>query len=244
MSRDIEALGQLFVVDAALKSTDEDLAKARATIDRLSSTLKDQTARDAASRTELGELEKRQREAQLDVRSMNQQLEQSREKMNRSRTERETNAVSREMEELRRLIRDREIEVERLQGQAAAITEAQQAGQVALEATQAELATFEGDSATKMTELSAQREQQLAERAAIAKTMSAALFRKYETIRQKRGTGVTTTTDGTCKACNISLAPQLFHRLQREAIIEQCPSCQRLIYYVAPQAPVADAPAT
>ena len=53
-------------------------------------------------------------------------------------------------------------------------------------------------------------------------------------IRQKRGTAIAQTTDGTCNACNMALPPQLFHRLRREPILEQCPSCNRIIYFVVP----------
>ena len=49
-----------------------------------------------------------------DVRNMNQQLEHSREKLSRSRTERESNAAQRELEELRKLVRDREDEIGKL----------------------------------------------------------------------------------------------------------------------------------
>ena len=60
-------------------------------------------------------------------------------------------------------------------------------------------------------------------------------------IRQKRGTGIAQTTDGTCKACNMALPPQLFHRLRREPMLEQCPSCNRIIYYVAAGSQPAEA---
>ena len=43
------------------------------------------------------------------------------------------------------------------------------------------------------------------------------------------------TTDGTCNKCNMSLPPQLFHKLRREPLIEQCPSCYRIIYFAPPQ---------
>ena len=43
-------------------------------------------------------------------------------------------------------------------------------------------------------------------------------------IRGRRGTAIATTTDGTCKACNMALPPQLFHKLRREPLLEQCPS--------------------
>jgi hypothetical protein len=32
----------------------------------------------------------------------------------------------------------------------------------------------------------------------------------------------------------MSLPPQLFHRLRREPLLEQCPSCNRIIYYAPP----------
>lgn len=53
-------------------------------------------------------------------------------------------------------------------------------------------------------------------------------------IRQKKGTAIAQTTDGTCNACHMSLPPQLFHRLRREPILQQCPSCYRIIYFAPP----------
>jgi predicted nucleic acid-binding Zn-ribbon protein len=32
----------------------------------------------------------------------------------------------------------------------------------------------------------------------------------------------------------MALPPQLFHKLRREPVIEQCPSCNRIIYFSAP----------
>ena len=31
----------------------------------------------------------------------------------------------------------------------------------------------------------------------------------------------------------MSLPPQVFHRLRREPVLEQCPSCNRIIYFAA-----------
>jgi predicted nucleic acid-binding Zn-ribbon protein len=66
------------------------------------------------------------------------------------------------------------------------------------------------------------------------KRLPVPLYRRYDMVRQKRGTGIAQTTTGTCNACNMSLPPQLFHRLRRETILEQCQSCNRIIYYVPP----------
>ena len=75
-----------------------------------------------------------------------------------------------------------------------------------------------------------------------AKTLPPQLYRRYDLIRQKRGTAISQTNDGTCNSCHMALPPQLFHRLRREPILEQCPSCNRIIYFVAPQPISASAP--
>lgn len=239
MSTDIKALAQLAIIDAALKSTEEEIAKARTTVGALEQTIRGHEVKIVGQKTQLGDLEKRQKEAHADVRSMTQQLEHSRDKMNRSRTERETNAVQREMEELRKLIRDRENEIEKLNAEAKQITDTVDTETGALGQVKGELDTLHGPANAKLAELENDRQRQIDERGAIAKTMNQALFRKYESIRAKRGSGVTTTTDGTCKACHMALAPQLFHRIRREPIIEQCPSCNRLIYFAPPEPPTA-----
>ena len=57
------------------------------------------------------------------------------------------------------------------------------------------------------------------------------LYRRYELIRGRRGTAITSTTDGTCSVCHMRLPPMLFQELTRENKLEQCPSCNRILYY-------------
>jgi hypothetical protein len=162
------------------------------------------------------------------------QLDHSREKMNRARTERETNAVQRELEELRKLIRDREDEVGKLttdsDGQRAVLetTEAE------AKKIQDELNAREGDINSSLAKVEAQRAAKGTVREEVAKKLPPVLYRRYDAVRSRRGSGIAQTTDGTCKACNMALPPQLFHRLRREPLIEQCPSCNRIIYFAPP----------
>ncbi len=186
-------------------------------------------------RAALGSMEKMRNELMLDVRNMNQQLEHSREKLSRSRTEREANAAQRELEELRKLIRDREDEITKL-------TASLDASQQLIDSTALEqkkvaddLGAREGDISSKVGEAESKVGEKETERTAALKALPPVLYRRYETIRLKRVTAIARTTDGTCQACHMSLPPQLFHRLRREPILEQCPSCHRIIYYVAPE---------
>jgi len=232
----IRALEELAAFDAELKILDEQISLERGTLTGLKDNLRRLEEKIAADRATLGTLDKTRNELIADVRQMMQQLEHSREKMNRARTERETNAAQRELEELRKLIRDREDEIGKL-------TTDSDAQRVALETTegeakkiQDELGAKEGDISSSLSNVEKQRAAKGAEREVATKKLPPVLYRRYETIRSRRGSAIAQTTDGTCKACNMSLPPQLFHRLRREPLLEQCPSCNRIIYYVPPAA--------
>jgi uncharacterized protein len=224
-----DADAELAVLGQSLASEESELAALRAAVSTLQARLKTQE-------TDLLAAEKAKGEAVQEVRSTAQQMDHSREKMSRSRTERETNAVEREIEELRRIARDREGDLERahLRGeelrQSAATTTAD------LAAAQAALDAAESAKTEAVTSFRARREAMLAAREKLTKLLPPALYRKYDQVRVKRGSGVAETTAGACSACNIALAPQLFQKLRREPSLDQCPSCNRLIYFVAPAA--------
>jgi predicted nucleic acid-binding Zn-ribbon protein len=49
---------------------------------------------------------------------------------------------------------------------------------------------------------------------------------------------VSTTRDGLCSACHVRLRPQVFQLIRQNDSIIQCDSCQRILYYVPPPAPI------
>jgi predicted nucleic acid-binding Zn-ribbon protein len=231
----IRALERLAQIDAELRELQERLSQERSTLEGLKSGISKLDEKLAADRAALGSMEKMRGELILDVRNMNQQLEHSREKLSRARTEREANAAQRELEELRKLIRDREDEITKL-------TTSLDASQQQIDVTEGEhkklvddLGAREGDISSKVGDAQGKVAEKEGERGAAIKALPPVLYRRYEMIRLKRVTAVARTTDGTCNACHMSLPPQLFHRLRREPILEQCPSCHRIIYFVAPE---------
>ena len=237
----IRALEKLAKIDAQLKDLQEEHAQERATLDGLKSgiaRLDEKLVNDTAA---VAAMEKARGELVQDVRNMNQQLEHSREKLGRSRTERESNAAQRELEELRKLIRDREEEIGKLTADADAVRQQSEATQAEHKKILADLNAREGAISSKIGDVDRGLKATLAERELAIKPLPPQVYRRYEMIRSKRGTGIAQTTDGTCKACHMALPPQLFHRLRREPILEQCPSCNRIIYFAAPAA-AADAP--
>jgi predicted nucleic acid-binding Zn-ribbon protein len=214
----IRALEKLAQIDAELKEIEDQLTQERSTLDGLKSSIAKLDDKLSVDRASLAGMDKTRGELVQDVRNMSQQVEHSREKLSRSRTEREA-------------------EIGRLNGDA-------ETSRLQIEATEAEhgrlradLGAREGDINSKLTTEEGKAQGKRVERDAAIKALPAQLYRRYETIRSKRSTALARTTDGTCKACHMSLPPQLFHRLRREPTLDQCPSCNRLIYFAPPEAP-------
>lgn len=222
-------------MDAALKSLSEALGEERQTLEKLKATVKELEERLERERASLATTERTRGDCHAEVRTMTQQIEHSREKLNRSRTERESNAAQRELEELRKLIRDREDDIQRIDNDTAAVRSAVETTEGEHKALSEELAAKEGEINAKVSQLESDRAQKGGGRDTIVKRLPAQLYRRYEMIRQKRDGAIAQTTDGTCNKCNMALPPQVYHRLRREPLIEQCPSCNRLIYFAAPQ---------
>jgi predicted nucleic acid-binding Zn-ribbon protein len=236
----IRALEILAALDAELKILDEEHAQERGTLEGLKGSLKKLDEKLQVDRAALGAMEKTRGEFIADVRNMNQQLEHSRDKLGRSRTERESNAAQRELEELRKLVRDREDEIGKLTADSEAARQQIEVTEEEWRKVNGDLSAREGDINTKVGAIDVQRQAKRTEREAAVKHLPAQLYRRYDMIRQKKGFAIAQTSDGTCRACNMQLPPQLFHRLRREPVLEQCPSCQRIIYFVAPAPAASD----
>jgi uncharacterized protein len=227
----IENLENLAALDVELKELRDAVNQERQGLDAKRSQLASLEERLARSQKNSGDMDKMRGDLMGEVRQMSIQVERSREKLSRCRTEREANAAQREIEELRKLYRDREIEVEKLDGFLEQARTDMAAITVERDAIVADLSAVESDTVGRL----AQGEAVVAEKEAIRKGLVAnvppALYRRYELIRGRRGTAITSTTDGTCSTCHMRLPPMLFQELTRENKFEQCPSCNRILYY-------------
>lgn len=58
------------------------------------------------------------------------------------------------------------------------------------------------------------------------------ILKRYEFLAENRaGSGVAAVQDGTCQLCHLGLPPQKYVELQRDDAIMNCPSCLRFIYW-------------
>lgn len=223
------------VVEDELKLRRGGLAALRDEVAALSSTID-------GARISIATMEKTRNELQIELRQMQSQVEKSREKMARSRNERETVAAQREQEELRRLVRDREDEVEKIEG----LCERAKASVSESEARKTALTReLEGDAegvAQSLAQRESERAELVVEREVAQKALPPTLYRRYESIRTRRPKAIASTHDGTCNGCHIAVPPMMFQKMMRQEEFEQCPNCRRLIYFVPKPAPASELP--
>jgi hypothetical protein len=228
----IALLEELHSIDAELGKARKSLESGRAAVAELLSEKAGYEVRKKSAADEAAIVQKSQRDAQSEVRSTHGQIDGSREKLSRARNEKEVLAAERELEELRRIARDRERDAERadLRVKELAAEEAKLDGQIGDVGARISAASEGG---ADLGGLEAEIASHDARRATLATKIPVAVFRKYDAIKAKRGTALAHVKDGHCLTCNIGLPPALFHKLRREPSLETCPNCQRFLYFKA-----------
>lgn len=229
----IDALEKLSELDAELKELSEVLRKERGELDTKKTRLAELVERLSRGKSSIEEMERARGDLMGEARQLLIQVERSREKLSRCRTEREANAVQRELEELRKLHRDREIEIEKMdalinQGRADVTAVLGEHDKLELD-----LNAIEGEATGRIAESQASFDERSQARVELVKAVPPQLYRRYELVRSRRGTALAYTSTGVCSACNIHLPPMLFQQLKRGEELGQCPSCNRIMYFRA-----------
>lgn len=225
-----DVLKELVVADEEIRKLDLELVKEREALDGVKKELARVREAIERERHHYDELDADRGARIQEGRVLQQQVERSREKLNRTRNEKEANAVQREIEETRKLLRDvedtvgkRSLELEELK-KSIIDHEEQEAQHVA------RIGETEGAVSAKLQQIETDRGQKAKVRDEIAKKLPSLTLRKYDQIRAKKLSGAARLEAGRCKACNMSIPPQMAQRIARAAALEQCPSCNRFLY--------------
>jgi uncharacterized protein len=233
----IPFLEELSAIDVEVRRIDEQLEKHQKGLSGMQTDLRALEDRLKVDRETLSEMERTRSELGAELRQMTQQIERSREKLARARNERESNAAQRELEELRKLHRDREEEIERLNSASDAARTAINDAEGKRSALAGELEGSQEGVTSSIGELEAERKVRMEARAKVVAKLPSMLYRRYESIRTRRPVAIAKTIDGTCLGCHMSVPPMMFQKMRRLDEFEQCPQCKRILYYTPPEGP-------
>lgn len=150
--------------------------------------------------------------------------------MKEIKTNKEFQAVGREISAAKKQVSDLE---EHILQKIAQIEEL--SGEVT--ARKAALEELAGNSARRIEEKQAEIDKiqmninsDIARREVLIKEMPASLIKRYTTLRdQRRGQALAVARDGYCLGCNMHLPPQLYNNLFKHEELLACPHCQRML---------------
>ncbi|MEQ1758716.1 MAG: C4-type zinc ribbon domain-containing protein [Vicinamibacterales bacterium] len=80
----------------------------------------------------------------------------------------------------------------------------------------------------------------LAAKAGVVAGLEPRVLKVFEQVsKQRKGIALSEATrDGLCSVCHVRLRPPVFQQIRQNSGIVQCESCQRIMYYIPPPAPV------
>jgi predicted nucleic acid-binding Zn-ribbon protein len=240
----IAFLEELSAIDVDLRRIEEQLEKHSKGLFGMQAEVKALEDRAKADRETLNAMDRTRSELVGEIRQMGQQIDRSREKLQRSRNERESNAAQREVEELRKLHRDREEELERLNQAADAAKASIDEVEKKRAALSSELSGSADGITSSMGELTTEKTARSEDRARVVAKLPTVLYRRYESIRTRRPVAIARTYDGTCLGCHLSVPPMMFQKMRRQEEFEQCPNCRRILYYMTADAAPPSGPSS
>lgn len=231
MIEQLAALAKIADIDAEALKAETELREIPARMGSLREDVKKLGELLAAERQEIADADRLLAQQEEELANQNQSLAKSKAKGARARNLRETDAVERELETIRRLMKERETERETLReaiGKRRSSVEKH-------ERDFAELEKYARDEQAKadvrVAELTQTRDRILAGRAELVPKVPADVFKRYDMIRSKRqGLGVAAIDSGSCSGCFVVLAPQQVIAVQRAEEFVQCPRCVRFLY--------------
>ena len=195
-------------------------------------------------RAKLGETETWRKSQQEMIDRDRDQLKAAQAKLQQSKNSKEFGAASREVENKRKSITDRETELKKVTETVAQSTAQFTARDADVQKLRDQLAASEAAMADQVAELDRMLSEAKTARDAARNSVEKSWLKTYDSLSAKRGYAVAPVIKGTCQGCHMALPPQLNNILARMESIETCPRCGRLVYrkeFLEPPAPDAGA---
>jgi hypothetical protein len=181
-------------------------------------------------RTKLNETETWRKTQQDQIDRERDAMKSAQSKLQASKNSKEWGAATREVENKRKSIGDREIELKKVLEASQQSTSQLAARDADVQKLRDELASSEAAMADQVATLAQQLAEAKAARDAARASVEKQWLKVYDTLSAKRGYAVAPVIKGVCQGCHMALPPQLSNVLARMESIQTCPRCSRMIY--------------
>jgi predicted nucleic acid-binding Zn-ribbon protein len=242
MNPDLERLIHLQRAESDLRRVEAELLEVPRQRAELEAILARERGRLDQSREAQGQTQKARRQHEGDLQDLESKRSRYKGQLMEVKTNKEYTAMLHEIEGVEREIRSREdqilAEMEKSEGLAVEV-KAEEAAFKAAEDRAREGGRALEDRARALEE---ERRRVTAERDAVASTVPGEVLELFQRVARLRGVAVAEARDGMCQVCHLKLRLQMYAEIKRNEEIQQCPACNRILYYVTPPAATAAEP--
>lgn len=244
MREQLVHLLELQTSDLKVRELDASVAQIPAKLEPLKRDLAKLEGMLAAERAKLAETEAWQKSQREYIDKEREALRQAQAKFQASKNSKEFNASSREVENKRKAISDRETELKKVNEATATSVGQLETRDKDVDGLRGELAKGEAAIADQLDGAKQQLVDAKVTRDLARGKVETQWIKIYDTLVAKRGNAVSAVVKGVCQGCHMALPPQLNNILAQMKSIETCPRCGRLVYRKELLEPTPDPTAT
>lgn len=232
MNKVMEGLIELQRIDDEIRTVKKDRDQLAANLDRLQKIIVHMNTELDDKRGKLAEVTKFHDDKKIDLSADNDRVFAAKQKLQGVNRTKEYQAMTKELDTLRKKHSEDEAELERL---ATAITEYR----TSVQSQEAKLAEIQGEverehatAGSRLGDMEKAIKAVADRKALVTKDLPNDVVARYERVLAKRdGVAVTPVVQGRCTGCRMALPPQTWVKVQMGKEIFQCSTCQRFMYY-------------
>lgn len=229
MREQLVALAQLGRIDASTRDLDAKLKEVPAEVQELRENVAFLEGLLAKERDQLNEAQALRDEQDGQIKEAQETLARSKAKSAKATNAREAEAVERELEAVRRSMREREAERDKLTAAIAKVADSLAQHEKEFGGLRDLLTEKDAEAQKVVGELEAKRSEALAGREDLTKQLPPQILRRYEMIRERVGMATAEAVNTTCMGCRMSMRPMQFIAVQKAESFEQCAHCKRFL---------------
>ncbi len=230
MRKNLKLLGELQEIDLKVDGLQGEKEGLLAEVAGLEQQVAGVQSEIAAKQGELSTLEEEKHRLEESLVAETDNIARSEARLKEIKTQKEYQAVSKEVSTAKKLKTELEEQILQKIGQTDELKVDIAGREENLRALEENVAGQKDEVQKKIEQLEAAISADTTAREAAAKGLPSSVMRRYGLLReQRRGIAVVEAKDGYCLGCNMQLPPQLYNTLFRGDDLITCPHCQRVL---------------
>jgi uncharacterized protein len=225
------ALAKLGRIDASTQDLDKELKAIPKEVDGLRESVGFLEGLLAKERNDLDQAQKLRDQQDGLLKEAADGISRAKAKSAKAKNAREAEAVERELETARRMVKEREVERDKLVAAIASVQGSLTQHETEFTGLKEMLTQKDGEAQVRIAELEQKRSVALHGREDLAGLIPKDVLARYDAIRLRRPPGVAEVKEGICQGCRMAVRPMQYIVIQREEGIERCAHCQRFLYW-------------